>query len=128
MLAVQGSWATCDYNRIHDRAYNRKVAGDREGDEKFLTPDLEALWVKTEASFARRSHPLDGDEHEDLLARMDAETRPVAAMTASKSDPPVGRLGLAKRLAGGTLRLYETPRNTPMKSTVYPDTARRWDI
>lgn len=99
------------------RAYNRKVAGDREGDEKFLTPDLEALWVKTEASFARRSHPLDGDEHEGLLARMDAETRPRSAHD-----------GVKKRPAGGTLRLYETPINTQMKSIAYPEATRRWDM
>jgi hypothetical protein len=127
-LPFQGCWATCDYNRIHDRAHNRRVADDRGGNGKFLTPELEALWVETEASFARRSHSLDDDEHADLLARMDTETRPVSARTASKSGPPVGRFGVAKRPAGGTLRLYGTPKNQLTKSIASEEAAHRWDI
>jgi DNA-binding transcriptional MocR family regulator len=76
-LPFRGEWATCDYNHIYDREHNRKVAGDREGDKKFLTPELEALWVKTEASFASRSHSNDDAEVNELLARMDAERAPV---------------------------------------------------
>ena len=38
------------------------------------------------------------------------------------------RHGVKKRPAGGTLRLYETPINTQMKSIAYPDATRRWDI
>ena len=127
-LPFQGSWATCDYNRTHDRAHNRKVADDREGDEKFLTPELEALWVKTEASLAGRSRPHLDDEHENLLARMDAETRPAVAITASKSDPPMGRLGVEKRPARGPRSLYDIPKNHPTKSIASGEAARRWDI
>jgi hypothetical protein len=76
-LPFRGEWATCDYNRLHDRANNRKVAGDREGDEKFLTPEMEALWAKTEASFAAGSHSNDDAEVNELLARMDADRAPV---------------------------------------------------
>jgi hypothetical protein len=120
-LPFQGAWATCDYNRIHDRARNRKVADDRRGDENFLTPELEALWVKTEASFASPSDPLD-DKHADLLATMDAE------FSASKSGPPVGRFGVAKRPTGGTLRLYGTPKNSTTKSMASSEGVRGWDI
>jgi hypothetical protein len=128
-LPFKGEWATCDYSRIHDRAHNRRVAHDQEDEGKFLTPELEALWAKTEASFARRSHPhLDDNEHEDLLVRMDAETRPAVAITATKSGPPVGRFRVAKRPADGTLRLFGTLKNQPMKSIASQEAARRWDI
>ena len=120
-LPFQGAWATCDYKLIHDRAHNRKVADDRRADEKFLTPELEALWVKTEASFARRSHHLD-DEHADLLATMDAET------AASESGPRAGRFATPKRPTGGTLRLSGTPKNTLTKSMASSEAARPWDI
>ena len=50
-LPFRGAWPTCDYNHILDRERNRKVADDRKGETRFLTPELEALWVKTEASF-----------------------------------------------------------------------------
>ena len=50
-LPFRGAWPTCDYNHILDRERNRKVADDRKAETRFLTPELEALWVKTEASF-----------------------------------------------------------------------------
>ena len=73
-LPFQGEWATCEYNRIHDRKHNRKVADDRNG-EKFLTPELERLWVKTEASCAAGSRRGEDVEIDELLAKMDAESQ-----------------------------------------------------
>jgi hypothetical protein len=51
-LSFRGEWPTCDYARIRDRERNRKVADDRRDERAFLTPELEALWVETEASSA----------------------------------------------------------------------------
>jgi hypothetical protein len=76
-LPFRGEWPTCDFNRIHDRAHNRKVASDREGETKFFAPELEALWVRTEASFAAMSHGNDAEVGE-LLAKMDAESAPAS--------------------------------------------------
>jgi hypothetical protein len=75
-LPFRGEWATCDFNRVHDREHNRKIAGGQEGEAQFLTPELEALWAKTEASFAPRSHSNDDAEVNELLAKMDAGTVP----------------------------------------------------
>ena len=50
-LPFRYAWPTCDYNRTIDRERNRKVADDRKGETRFFTPELEALWVETEASF-----------------------------------------------------------------------------
>jgi hypothetical protein len=116
-LPFQGCWATCDYNRIHDRAHSRKVVDDRGGDGRFLTPELEALWVRTEALFASRSPHLGDEEHAELLTSMDA-----------KSGPPVDRFGVAKRPAGGTLRFYGTTKTPLTKSIASEEAARRWDI
>jgi hypothetical protein len=77
-LPFQGEWATCEYNRIYDRLHNRKTADDRKAETKFLTPDLEALWVKTEAAFAKRDPQFDDEELAELLAKMDAEASPEA--------------------------------------------------
>jgi hypothetical protein len=74
-LPFQGEWATCEYNRVHDREHNRKIVEDRKGETKLFTPELEALWVKTEASFARRSHSGEDAEIEELLPTMDAEAQ-----------------------------------------------------
>jgi hypothetical protein len=75
-LPFQGEWATCEYNRVHDRLHNRKIAEDRNDETKFLTPELEALWVKTEAAFAKRDPQCDDEELAELLAKMDAEASP----------------------------------------------------
>jgi hypothetical protein len=77
-LPFRGEWATCDYSRIHDRVNNRKVAGDRECDDRFLTPEMEALWVRTEASFAAKTPVNDDAEVGELLAKMDAESAPTS--------------------------------------------------
>jgi hypothetical protein len=76
-LPFRGEWATCDFNRVHDRENNRKIASDLEGEAQFLTPGLEALWVRTEVSFAARSHSGGDAEVNELLAKMDEERVPI---------------------------------------------------
>ena len=67
-LPFQGVWETCDYNRNYDREHNREVADDRKGEAKFLTPELESLWVETEAKYARRERQSEDAEHAELMA------------------------------------------------------------
>jgi hypothetical protein len=98
-LPFQGEWATCDYDRIHDREHNRKVANDR-AHEKFFTPELEALWLRTEASFAAKRPGNDDAEIDDLLAAMDAETSP-ASLKEERLKCPAGRTLCHLEVSGG---------------------------
>jgi hypothetical protein len=56
-LPFQGEPPTCDYNRIFDRAHNRKVADSRKGETKFFTPEMDAESVPPAARFRLQSVP-----------------------------------------------------------------------
>ena len=55
--------------------YQRKVADDHKHETKFMTRELDRLWVETEASFARRNAHFDDEEHAELMAKMDEQPR-----------------------------------------------------
>ena len=102
-LPFQGEWPTCDYARIYDRAHNREAFDDR-GDEKFLTPELEAQWRRTEARYARGACDPEDGEYVEIIAKLDAEASSgadkKARLRSSTADikRPLGRtLGKSER-------------------------------
>jgi hypothetical protein len=95
-LPFQGEWPTCDYNRIHDRKHDRKLAEDRAGAEKFMTPELEALWVRTEASFAKKTIHFDDEEHDESMGKLDAVNAPRGRARVSGGADTSGQAGVRR--------------------------------